>query len=150
MTSPTPILLDGFIVENLTYIFHESCFRMQRAAADRNLISDSVFCSKVVPTAMIFTPCKRDMSSRSVLHMSCETCCWSLKLRRPVSWLKFDPRRNILTPKSFRPRWNLTVRVLGTQFSPFEPNDESRNMSWECTLSRHVSKLIITPSTKHG
>ena len=37
------------------------------------------------------------------------------------------------------------VRIFGVQISSFEANFESRDMSWERSLSRHISKLAMLP-----
>lgn len=45
-------------------------------------------------------------------------------------------------------RWGC-VRIFGVHISSFEPSVDSRDMSWGCSLSRHVLKLITLPQTSN-
>ena len=56
------------------HFLHGSNSIAERTGTNNESISDSVFCSKVVPTSMVFVPCRDGISHNPTEYCSSEDC----------------------------------------------------------------------------
>ena len=64
----------GQYVSFLHTLLYDSIFIAEQQVLTRYSISDSVFCSKVVPTSMVFVPCRGGVSHNPAEYCSSEDC----------------------------------------------------------------------------
>ena len=57
-----------------TSVFFDPSSHSKKPLLTKNSISDSVFCSKVAPTSMIFVPCRDGVSHNPAEYCSPEDC----------------------------------------------------------------------------